>query len=149
MVLYSCQICKTNIFILSAMRKTTVSIHQWQDHSPWSVLSTLQHLPPLSQQQQQQCLGRLWPLLVPLFLQLPPQLRRLLLGIPVPLVGVPFTQNSKQTMFHPKQLGLNRHSPQKNQKSTSKNKRGGKRGKNLLLLWTISSPKVIQMLGIF
>ena len=38
-------------------------IHLWQDHSPWSVLLTLLHLPPLPQQQQQ-LLGGLWLLLV-------------------------------------------------------------------------------------
>ena len=46
---------------------TTLKIHLWQDHSPWSVLLTLLHLPPLPQQQQQ-LLGWLWLLLVPWFL---------------------------------------------------------------------------------
>ena len=43
---------------------TTLRIHLWQDHSPWSVLLTLLHLTPLPQQQQQ-LLGQSWLLLVP------------------------------------------------------------------------------------
>ena len=69
-VLYSLQIFKTNIFYFSArlkQRMTTLRIHLWQDHSPWFVLLTLLHLPPLPQQQQQ-LLGWLWLLLVPWFL---------------------------------------------------------------------------------
>ena len=104
--------------------------HLWQDHSPWSVLLTLQHLPPLPQQQQQ-LLGRLWPLLVPRFLfQLPPQLRSLLLGLPVPLLGVLFTQHGKQPVLLPKELGLILPKrPQKERARKAVAGRGGKRGK--------------------
>ena len=126
MVLYSCQICKTNIFLFSVMR-TTLRIRQWKDHSPWSVLLTLLHLPPLPQQQQQ-LLGRSWLLLVPRFLfQLPPQLRSLLLGLPVPFPGGSFYSTQQRTHVPAKRAQV--EPPQKTPKTTSKES-CGKGGKN-------------------
>ena len=141
-VLHSYQICRRNVFLSSGMRTPTLGIHQWQDHSPWSVLLTLQHLPPLPLLQQK-LLGQSWLLLVPRFLfQLPPQLRSLLLDFPVSFLGVLFTQQGKEPMFQPKELGLNPPPPQKTQKLLASKAVakviwiGGGRGvKNLLLLW--------------
>ena len=125
MVLYSCQICKTNILLFSAMRTRTLGIHQWLGHSLWSVSRTLQHLSPLPQQQQQ-LLARSWLLLVPRFLfQLPPQPRSLSLGLPVPRPGVHFTQHG---MFGLKGLWLN---PPQKAPATKCWKSCGKGGKNV------------------
>ena len=125
-------------------------------HSLVGITNTLT-LITTTTQQQQQLLGWLWPLLVSRFLfRLPPQLRSLLLGLPVLFLGVLFTQEGKQPVFLPKELGLN--PPKRPQKVRARKavakvvriKEGGRGVKNLLLLLLSGSTTLtmIQMLGI-
>ena len=102
-----------------------MDFHLWQDHSPWSVLLTIQHLPPLPQQQQQllATVSRSvsFPVATPA--------QESVAGPCCSSSGGSFYSARQTTRVAAKRARVD--PPQKTPKSTSKegSRRGGKRGK--------------------